>query len=121
MPSKKVFHPQKQFEEHYAALAQLLSSRNFAASDIDFARCQKDIEEQGAERLALDALEGQYRQSHARFSVAQRERYERYSQLLNAARGIYRSDPGMLAALDKFRRRLERRSTEQEASGLKVA
>lgn len=114
MSSRKIYHPPRLFDDLYGALVQVLLARNFAATDIAFAQCQKDVTDLGSERLALDSLEAQYRQSQARFSIAQHERYERYSQLLNAAQGIYRSDSVMLAALDKFRRRLGRRGVETE-------
>jgi hypothetical protein len=63
--------------------------------------------------MELDALEAKYREAHARFALRQRERYTRFIQLLDAARGAFRSDRGMLAVLKKFSRRRSGRATSE--------
>jgi hypothetical protein len=69
-----------------------------------------------AQRQALaahDDLEVKYR-AHARLAEEQRERYERFLRLLNAARAAFGDDNAMMVALKQFDRKRTRRSTDGE-------
>lgn len=115
MRGNKIYSPPRTFDIDYAGLVKLARERNFIFSSVDLTRCEKDIAEQTAERAEHDAAEAKYREVHTKFALGQRERFVRFSQLLEAARGAFRSDPAMLAVLKKFNRRFTYRPEAPEA------
>jgi hypothetical protein len=115
MKGKAIYSPPRTFAIDYAALVKLAREKNFVFSSVDLARCEQDVVEQNADRAEHDTAETKYREIHAKFALGQRERYVRYSQLLEAARGAFRSDPAMLAVLKKLSRKLTHRSETPEA------
>lgn len=116
MASNRIFYPQKTFCIDYEALVRVAVEKEFRFTAVDLAQCQQDIEEQRREQEEHDALEAKFREAHARFLLRQRDRYGRYIQLLDAARGTFRADLAMLAVLKRFNRKPRRRDAADTAS-----
>jgi hypothetical protein len=114
MTVRRTYSPQRTFDDDYEGLISLLSEKNFTCSHVDINQCKQDVLDQRQGRATHDALEAKYREVHARFSVEQRERHGRYVRILDAARGVFRDDKAMLAALEKFGRRVRRRKASDE-------
>ena len=116
MTTKRTYAPQRTFDIDYDGLVSLLLQKNFSCSHVDIDVCKQDVQKQRQDRAEGDALEERHREHQARFSDEQLERHGRYSQLLNAARGIFRDDKAMMALLEKFGRRSTRRSGKDETT-----
>jgi hypothetical protein len=106
--------PPKEFDDRLENLVALVIKQGVTISGLELTQNQKDVVEQRRERAERDALETEFKRTHARFTLAQAGRYRRYLQLLSAVRGIYRDDTEMTAALAQFRRRRTRRSANTE-------
>lgn len=115
MAHKHTYTPQRTFDYDYEGLMRLLTELGFTCSNIDIDRCKQDVLDQRKSRAEHDALQAQYSEVHARFQLEQRERHKRYLQVLVAARGAFRDDEAVLAALQSFSRKGTRRSAKAEA------
>lgn len=116
MTLKRTFPVPRTFDDSYSGLVELLLEKQFSFSLIDILQCKKDTADQRQARSEHDALEAEYRETHAQFAVESRERYGRFVRLLNAARAAYRDDKAMMAALEKYTRKRTRRSSETPAA-----
>jgi hypothetical protein len=114
MRGNKIYSPPRTFGIDYDRLVKFAREKSFVFSSVDLARCEQDVVDLHAERAAHDAAEATYRELHTKFALAQRDRYIRFSQLLEAARGAFRSDPAMLAVLKSFTRKFTPRSETPE-------
>jgi hypothetical protein len=110
----RTYVPQRTFDDDMEGLISLLIQINFSCSHVDINQLKEDVRRQREERAAHDALAAKYRQVHAQFAVAQLERHGRYVRILNAARAAFRGDKAMLAALEKFGRKYNRRKASAE-------
>ena len=100
----KTYYPPKTFDDDLAGLVDLYDKSGWSFSNIDLGKLSKDSSDQRNERLAHDALQVQWDKAHADFGEAQEQRHQRFAAALNAARGAFRNDKGVLAQLDKFKR-----------------
>ena len=114
MARKHTYTPQRTFDTDLDGLMRLLSGLGFTCSHIDIEQCKQDVLDQRKSRAEHDALEARYLETHARFQLEQRERHKRYLQVLVAARGAFRDDKAVLAALQNFSRKGTRHSANAE-------
>jgi hypothetical protein len=124
MPRKQTYVPQKTFDIDFEGLVNLLSGKNFTCSAVDIEQCKQEVLQQRLSRAAYEALKASYFEAHKRFVAKQRDRHKLYGRLLSAARGAFREDPAMLAALANFQRKVSHRTPtveEQHDSGAPAA
>jgi hypothetical protein len=112
---KKVYNPQKTFSVDFEGLVNLLVEKDFTCSAVDIEECKKQVLKQRTSKAAFEALKASYVEAHARFLEEQSEHHMLYTRLLNAARGAFRHDKAMLAALANFQRKVTRRSPSDKA------
>ncbi len=109
---KKTYYPQKTFDDALVGLVELYTKNGWAL--VDVTQLAKDAQDQRAERTKHDTLQAQYLTEHEAFGVAQDERYQRFGAALNAARGAFRNDKAVMAALAPFKRAIMRKSPKEE-------
>ncbi len=105
---KKTYYPQKTFDDALVGLVELFTKNNWALVDLN--ELAKAAQEQRAERIKHDTLQAQYLSEHESFGVAQEQRHQRFAAALNAARGAFRNDKAVMAALAPFKRAIMRKS-----------
>ncbi len=103
----KTYYPQKTFDDDLSGLVDLYTKSGWSFSNVDLNALTTDSANQRAERLAHDALQAEYEKAHADFGEAQEQRHQRFAAALNAARGAFRNDKGVMAQLDKFKRSMK--------------
>ncbi len=106
--NKKTYYPPKTFDDDVEGFVKLLLDKGWSFSGVDNEKLKEDSQNQRTERVEHDQLEGKYLAEHERFGIAQEERYNRFADALNAARGAFRSDKVVLAELDRFKRSASR-------------
>ena len=114
MARNKTYSPQKTFGNDFEGLVNLLCSKNFTCSAVDIEQGKREALKQRTSQAEYDALKAAYLEAHERFMAEQEDRHKSYSRLLNAARGAYRDDPAMLAALANFQRKKSHRTSKPE-------
>lgn len=110
-PSSKsrTYFPSKSFDDDLVALLDLIEKNGWSFSGVDLEQLRKDARLQRDERLAHDAAEAEWLKIRKEFLVNTEARYQRYSAALDAARGAFKHDKGVMAQLEKFRRTRTRR------------
>jgi hypothetical protein len=110
------YYPSRSFDDTLDAFVRLVASANWTFPGIDLAQLQLDVKEQRAERLALSGLRSETARKEAEFAQRQHARFNRFSAVLNAARGAFRHDAAVLAQLEQFKRRATSRNPVKEDS-----
>lgn len=102
--ARRTYFPQKTFDDDLDAFAQLGASSGWVFTGVDFEQMKSDAVQQREERARFDAAELEFNRIRNEFGVAQEQRYQRFADALNAARGAFRRDKALLSQLDRFRR-----------------
>ncbi|NUN15058.1 MAG: hypothetical protein HUU55_15620 [Myxococcales bacterium] len=111
MSKKYLYFPTRIFDDMLLAFAQLYVSKNWSFTGVDPAQLEADAIAQRQQRAELDAITLAYIQKKADFDQKQFERYKRFAQALNAARGAFRHDRVTIAELAKFKLKPTKRPT----------
>jgi hypothetical protein len=104
------YHPSRNFDDTLDALVRLVTSAKWSFPGSDLAQLELDVKEQREERAALAALRAETARKEAEFAQRQHARFNRFSAVLNAARGAFRHDAAVLAELEQFKRRATSRT-----------
>jgi hypothetical protein len=118
--NKKTYYPPKTFDDDLEGFVKLYEKKGWSFSGVDTVKLKEDAQVQRVERADHDQLEGEYLAEHERFGMAQEERYHRFADALNAARGAFRSDKVILAELDRFKRSVTRAKADKAAKTAKT-
>ncbi len=110
MPPSKTYFPTKVFDDHLDGLAKMCKEKGWSFSGTDVKQLEKDATEQRSERAAFDKQERQYFGARQTFGETQQQRYDRYSAILQAARGAFKKDRSVMAELAKFKRPSNRKA-----------
>lgn len=108
------YYPSRNFDDSLDAFVRLVDSSKWSFPGVDLATLQKDVADQREERAQLAGAKAALALQETTFARNQHARYNRFSAVLNAARGVFRNDAAIIAQLDQFKRRASTKSTPQE-------
>jgi hypothetical protein len=109
------YHPGSKFDALFGEFVDLAvkESWSFPGTSLDDLRAA--VTAQQEERSALAALEAEYLSQYKAFVRAQWSRYHLFSGALRSARGMFRSNQKLMAALERFKRTIRRGKKEEES------